>query len=129
MLFLSPIVNMSAVLSWTPDALLRFHGLLEDCNNFLANHENSDIYRALQTLVPFDGFHLETKPCSICSMLCQESTSVEVRIFSPTDAVCREDVTSDRLCLCHVVDESLTGLMIPVTVGAAELFYGGDQVH
>lgn len=41
--------------------------VLQQQNQLLMNHPNSNIYNSLQGLVEFDGFYLESEPCLVCN--------------------------------------------------------------
>ena len=41
--------------------------LLRSQNEMVANHPNSHIYSQLLSMVDFDGYYLENKPCLVCN--------------------------------------------------------------
>lgn len=41
--------------------------LLKSQNEMVANHPNSHIYSQLLSMVDFDGYYLENKPCLVCN--------------------------------------------------------------
>ena len=41
--------------------------LLKSQNEMVATHSNSHIYSQLLTMVDFEGYYLENKPCLVCN--------------------------------------------------------------
>ena len=69
--------------------------LLRTQNKMVASHPNSHIYSQLLSVVDFDGYYLENKPCLVCndpevpySLMKLYQMKAEVR-YSPSMILCK----------------------------------------